>query len=57
MALRESARASQVFTATGPAMRIANWHQVTDANWLLNNPLGDADASGASQLKNMQTNC
>ena len=33
-------------------MRIANWHQVTDANWLLANLL-NTDAPGASQLTNM----
>src|SRR5712671_954020 len=49
---RESACASQVLQQRVEAMRIANWHQVTDANWLLNNLL-NADASGASQLKNM----
>ena len=33
-------------------MRIANWHQVTDASWLMTNLL-NADAPGASQLTNM----
>ena len=49
---RESACASQVLQQRIEAMRIANWHQVTDANWLLANLL-NADAPGASQLKNM----
>ena len=49
---RESACASQVLQQRIEAMRIANWHQVTDANWLLANLL-NVDAPGASQLKNM----
>ena len=49
---RESACASQVLQQRIEAMRIANWHQVTDANWLLANLL-NADAPGANQLKNM----
>jgi hypothetical protein len=49
---RESACASQVLQQRIEAMRIANWHQVTDANWLRNNLL-NGDASGASQLANM----
>jgi type II secretory pathway pseudopilin PulG len=49
---REAACASQVLQQRVEAMRIANWHQVTDANWLLANLL-NADAPGASQLKNM----
>jgi type II secretory pathway pseudopilin PulG len=49
---RESACASQVLQQRIEAMRIANWHQVTDANWLLTNLL-NADAPGANQLKNI----
>ena len=49
---RESACATQVLQQRIEAMRIANWHQVTDANWLLANLL-NVDAPGASQLKNM----
>jgi hypothetical protein len=49
---RQSACASQVLQQRIEAMRIANWHQVTDANWLLANLL-NADAAGANQLKNM----
>src|SRR5438270_2547370 len=48
---RESACASQVLQQRVEAMRIANWHQVTDANWLFTNLL-NSDAPGASQLKN-----
>src|SRR5438067_13426370 len=49
---RESACASQVLQQRIEAMRIANWHQVTDANWLLTNLLNN-DAPGANQLKNI----
>src|ERR671926_1277156 len=49
---RESACASQVLQQRVESMRIANWHQVTDANWLLTNLL-NADAPGANQLKQM----
>ena len=49
---RQSACASQVLQQRIESMRIANWHQVTDANWLLTN-LMSADAPGASQLKAM----
>ena len=33
-------------------MRIANWHQVTDADWLAANLL-NSDASGSAGLKNL----
>jgi len=49
---RESACASQVLQQRIESMRIANWHQVTDANWLLTN-LVNTDAPGASQLTNI----
>lgn len=49
---RESACASQVLQQRIESMRIANWHQVTDANWLLTNLLS-SDAPGSSQLKNL----
>lgn len=49
---RESACASQVLQQRIESMRIANWHQVTDANWLSTN-LFNTDAPGSSQLKNM----
>ena len=48
---RQSACASQVLQQRIEAIRIANWHQVTDANWLLANLL-NTDAPGANQLKN-----
>src|SRR5438477_12797011 len=48
---REAACASQVLQQRVEAMRIANWHQVTDANWLLTNLL-NSDAPGPRQLKN-----
>lgn len=49
---RESACASQVLQQRVESLRIANWHQVTDANWLTTNLL-NTDASGASQLNNV----
>src|SRR5436305_13516575 len=49
---RESACASQVLQQRIESMRIANWHQVTDAYWLSTN-LFNTDAPGSSQLKNM----
>jgi hypothetical protein len=49
---RESACASQVLQQRIESMRIANWHQVTDANWLSTNLL-NTDAPGANQLENV----
>src|ERR1700674_4184502 len=49
---RETACASQVLQQRVEAMRIANWHQVTDADWLQANLL-NADAPGSSGLKNL----
>lgn len=49
---RESACASQVLQQRIESMRIANWHQVTDANWLSGNLL-NTDAPGANLLKNV----
>ena len=49
---RQSACASQILQQRIESMRIANWHQVTDASWLMTNLL-NADAPGASQLTNM----
>jgi hypothetical protein len=49
---RQSACASQVLQQRIESMRIANWHQVTDASWLLAN-LMNADAPGANQLQGM----
>ncbi len=47
---RDVACASQVLQQRIESLRIANWHQITDAVWLRDNLL-NADASGASQLK------
>jgi len=49
---RENACASQVLQQRVESLRIANWHQVTDANWLKTNLL-NADANGSTQLKNI----
>ena len=49
---RQAACASQVLQQRIESMRIANWHQVTDASWLLTNLL-NTDAPGANQLANM----
>ena len=49
---RESACASQVLQQRVESMRIANWHQVTDASWLRTNLL-NVDAAGTSQLKSV----
>src|ERR1700726_3004898 len=49
---REAACASQVLQQRVEAMRIANWHQGTDSNWLLTNLL-NTDAPGANQLQNI----
>src|SRR6476659_9582570 len=47
---RETAAASQVLQQRVESMRIANWHQITDANWIRDNLLNTA-ASGSSELK------
>jgi len=49
---REAAWASQVLQQRIESMRIANWHQVTDASWIQTNLL-NTDASGSSGLKNL----
>jgi hypothetical protein len=49
---RESAFASQVLQQRVEAMRIANWHQITDADWIKSNLL-NADASGSNGLKDL----
>ena len=46
----ESACASQLLQQRVEALRIANWHQITDADWLKANVL-NADASGSNILK------
>jgi hypothetical protein len=47
---RESAAASQVLQQRVESMRIANWHNITDADWVKNNLL-NTDAAGSSGLK------
>lgn len=47
---KESTNASQVLQQRIESMRIANWHQVTDAIWIRDNLL-NTDAPGATQLK------
>ena len=49
---KEAASASQVLQQRVEAMRIANWHQITDGNWLASNVL-NANAAGADGLNNM----
>lgn len=49
---REAASASQVLQQRVETLRIANWHQITDATWLRSNILNTA-ASGAENLKGM----
>jgi Tfp pilus assembly protein PilV len=47
---REAACASQVLQQRIEAMRIANWHQITDATWIQANLL-NTDAAGSNGLK------
>jgi Tfp pilus assembly protein PilV len=47
---RESACASQVLQQRVESMRIANWHQITDADWVKNN-LMNTNAAGSEGLK------
>lgn len=49
---REAASASQVLQQRVESMRIANWHQVTDADWVSAN-LFNTDASGSESLKGL----
>jgi Tfp pilus assembly protein PilV len=49
---REAACASQVLQQRVESMRIANWHQITDANWVQTNLLNTA-APGATDLKSV----
>src|ERR1043165_64268 len=49
---RENACASQILQQRIESLRIANWHQVTDAEWLRTNLL-NSDAAGTSQLKSV----
>lgn len=48
---REAAWASQILQQRVEGMRIANWHQVTDVQWIRGNLL-NSDAPGSSGLKN-----
>jgi Tfp pilus assembly protein PilV len=47
---RDAACASQILQQRVESLRIANWHQITDAIWLRDNLL-NVDAAGANQLK------
>jgi len=49
---KESTVASQVLQQRLESMRIANWHQITDAAWIRDNLL-NLDAAGGEQLKNL----
>jgi hypothetical protein len=49
---REAGGASQVLQQRVETLRIANWHQITDAVWLRDNLLNTA-ASGGESLKGM----
>ena len=49
---REAANASQVLQQRVEAMRIANWHQVTNADWIKTN-LFSANVAGSDSLKNV----
>ena len=47
---REASAASQVLQQRVEAMRIANWHQITDSTWVSNNLL-NMNAAGTESLK------
>jgi uncharacterized protein (TIGR02598 family) len=49
---KESTAASQALQQRMESLRIANWHEVTDAVWLRDNLL-NTDVPGAAQLKNL----
>jgi type II secretory pathway pseudopilin PulG len=49
---KESTVASQVLQQRLESMRIANWHQITDAAWIRDNLL-NIEAAGGEQLKNL----
>jgi hypothetical protein len=49
---RESASASQVLQQRVESMRIANWHQITDADWISANLL-NVSAPGSADLKSI----
>jgi hypothetical protein len=47
---REAACASQILQQRVEALRIANWHQITDADWLSSNIM-NSDVAGTGSLK------
>jgi hypothetical protein len=49
---REAANASQVLQQRVEALRIANWHQVTNPDWVKDNLL-NTSAGGGDSLKNV----
>ena len=49
---KESTAASQALQQRMESMRIANWHEVTDAAWLRDNLL-NTDVPGGAQLKSL----
>jgi Tfp pilus assembly protein PilV len=49
---REAAAASQILQQRVESMRIANWHQITDADWIRTNLL-NTNAPGSGDLKAM----
>lgn len=49
---KESTAASQALQQRMESMRIANWHEVTDAAWLRDNTL-NTDVPGGAQLKSL----
>gem|GEM_PF-1436415 len=49
---REGGCASQVLQQRVESMRIANWHQITDADWISSNLLG-SEAAGHDGLNQM----
>jgi uncharacterized protein (TIGR02598 family) len=49
---KESTAASQALQQRMESMRIANWHEVTDAAWLRDNLL-NTDVPGGEQLKSL----
>jgi len=51
---REASSASQVLQQRIESMRIANWHQVTDATWLSSDQLLGTSAAGSERLNVMK---
>ena len=52
---KESILATQVLQQRMESLRIANWHEVTDASWLHDNLL-NTDVTGSTQLKGLVEN-